>query len=718
MNPTDSARRPGKLAYFRRANTDLILLSAVVLFILSVAWLSLNKIEKALKGELEIALGNTVKSVSGSVLAWGGECTRSAEIWAASRRSRTTVALQLALPRERQALLDGPAQQWLREPFTRTILARGSSDIFIISPERVCLASSADRAVSARLDLIEDGDFLSPVFRRLSLLYPSGGHLAGLVDPLEKNAGLELLAAVPILDESDSVIAAVVLRSAPDVTLENILRFGRLGETGETFLFDSAGRMLTGSRFEDQLQELGLFQPAAGEGLSISLRDPGGALLSGFRPALTLEDPPLTKMAAQAVAGRPGIDLAGYRSYLGSGVVGAWEWIDQLGLGVATEINADEAYHAYREIRLLVLSVLGLTVLLLASLLVRLTRSREKAVGLAENATLVSNQLQKEISVRRKVENVLRESDEYIRAIVNSVLEGIITTDESGKIETFNPAAEKIFGYKDSEITGTDFRILVADTHQGLLEKRFERYRASGTSGLPGSSLELKGRRKKGTVFPMELSISEMRPGVTRKLTMIVRDITKHKRLEKKLRQLSSLDGLTGIANRRTFDRALDLEWQRASRNADPLSLIMLDIDFFKDYNDSLGHQAGDDTLKKIAGTLRILFKRPGDLSARYGGEEFVVLLPQTGPGGAGLLADRLRSEVEMLGIVHPGSHISKVVTISLGVASLVPKRGSRPEELVSEADKALYQAKDEGRNRVVKKDLIEHTVELKSGAE
>ncbi len=167
------------------------------------------------------------------------------------------------------------------------------------------------------------------------------------------------------------------------------------------------------------------------------------------------------------------------------------------------------------------------------------------------------------------------------------------------------------------------------------------------------------------------------------------------------LRRLSAIDGLTGLANRRNFDEFIEREWRRAVRDKKPISIIMMDIDHFKAYNDHYGHQGGDDCLKKVASVIAETVKRPADLASRYGGEEFVVVLPETEIKGAAELAERLRMEVEAMGNPHEHSSASKVVTISVGVASLIPERGMAHSELVELADKALYAAKRDGRNRV-----------------
>lgn len=167
------------------------------------------------------------------------------------------------------------------------------------------------------------------------------------------------------------------------------------------------------------------------------------------------------------------------------------------------------------------------------------------------------------------------------------------------------------------------------------------------------------------------------------------------------LRLLSSLDGLTGIANRRHFDEFLDREWRRAVRAADPLTLVLMDVDFFKHYNDACGHQSGDDCLRGVANAVGGVYKRPGDLVARYGGEEFVGVFYGADEKEAPHMAETFRRLVEELRLPHPASAVSQFITISAGVATARPTLSQSPGELIAAADKALFQAKRDGRNRV-----------------
>ncbi len=168
------------------------------------------------------------------------------------------------------------------------------------------------------------------------------------------------------------------------------------------------------------------------------------------------------------------------------------------------------------------------------------------------------------------------------------------------------------------------------------------------------------------------------------------------------LQRLSCLDGLTGIANRRRFDEFFGNEWMRAVRRETPLAVILVDIDYFKTYNDNYGHQRGDETLTQVATSLSTVLNRPADLVARYGGEEFVVVLPETTVTGAKLIAESLRQAVEKLDIAHEFTSGDARVTVSLGVAGTRPTAERASSRLIEVADQALYEAKRQGRNRVV----------------
>ena len=167
------------------------------------------------------------------------------------------------------------------------------------------------------------------------------------------------------------------------------------------------------------------------------------------------------------------------------------------------------------------------------------------------------------------------------------------------------------------------------------------------------------------------------------------------------LTQLANIDGLTGLANRRYMDNYLRVEISRAVRNQQSLTIVLADVDSFKPFNDNYGHLEGDDCLKKVASSLDTVCQRSTDLVARYGGEEFAIILPDTTTENAALMAEKMRMAIETLSIPHAHSKVSDICTMSFGVYSGIPERGSRGEQLLALADAALYKAKENGRNQV-----------------
>lgn len=189
----------------------------------------------------------------------------------------------------------------------------------------------------------------------------------------------------------------------------------------------------------------------------------------------------------------------------------------------------------------------------------------------------------------------------------------------------------------------------------------------------------------------------------------LIQEVTQRKKIQtqlekanKELEVLATIDGLTKIANRRRFDEYIIQEWNRLKREKQPLSLIMIDVDYFKLYNDTYGHLLGDECLKKIAQAINKIVKRPADLFTRYGGEEFALILPNTPSCGAVNIAKNIFAMIESLKIMHERSFCSKYVTLSLGITTMIPDNKLSFSVLVNKADKALFQAKKEGRNRFV----------------
>jgi diguanylate cyclase (GGDEF)-like protein len=201
---------------------------------------------------------------------------------------------------------------------------------------------------------------------------------------------------------------------------------------------------------------------------------------------------------------------------------------------------------------------------------------------------------------------------------------------------------------------------------------------------------------------PINLSILRQRVrNLVRQSYLIKNQLSELQQANQNLKLLANIDSLTKLSNRRDFDRYIEQEWERMQRSRSPLSLIMCDVDFFKNYNDKYLHPNGDKCLIKVAMALRNTVRRSGDLVARYGGEEFAVILPNTDALGAVSVAEKIRLAVKDLQITHESSEIAPYVTVSVGVSTIIPTHESEFQTLIDTADRALYQAKFQGRDRV-----------------
>lgn len=336
----------------------------------------------------------------------------------------------------------------------------------------------------------------------------------------------------------------------------------------------------------------------------------------------------------------------------------------------------------------------------------------------AANDTLqrTNEKLAREIAEHKQTEEVRLESEEIYRSILNATPDDITIADLEGRILMVSPAARTMFGFNGpDEGIGMSVMDFIAPEDHERARANIARMFQGGYSG-PN---EYRGMRKNGTAFDIEVNSGLLRgaKGQPIKMVIIGRDITERKQAEQRIQQLvhqleieknaaefnAVTDSLTGLANRRYFDEAIRAEFFRLKRSGAHLSLIMLDVDHFKKFNDCYGHLAGDNCLQMIGATLKAVVGRVPDIIARYGGEEFVAILPETEKNGAINLAERIRQAVEQLAIPHGESATTDHVTVSLGVVTISSATDLvTPEQIVAMADTALYRAKKGGRNRCV----------------
>lgn len=301
----------------------------------------------------------------------------------------------------------------------------------------------------------------------------------------------------------------------------------------------------------------------------------------------------------------------------------------------------------------------------------------------------------------KNISLALKRSETIHKAILDTSIDPIIIIGEQGLIDSASKTIESTFGWNAKEIIGQKFSNLLNNNYRDIYDKLLTKREGVEHSPLIGQTKEVIAVHRIHREFPCEISINFINiPEIDESIFAIsLRDINMRKAYEEKLGWMSTHDELTKIYNRRYFNEQVAKEWQRSLRKQEDLSLIIIDVDFFKNYNDSLGHQAGDLCLQKIARCLTESCRRASDLVARYGGEEFILLLPYTDLTGAENIASNIKDKINRLNIIHPNSPVSKKISISMGVATMVPIMGCSYERLVRFADQALYQAKHVGRN-------------------
>ena len=293
----------------------------------------------------------------------------------------------------------------------------------------------------------------------------------------------------------------------------------------------------------------------------------------------------------------------------------------------------------------------------------------------------------------------------YFKAVAENTNDMISTHKREGSFIYVSPSVISLLGYKPEELIGTSPYAIIhpdsfSDVEQAHDESRKKRE----------NTVVYKMRRKDGQYIWVESTAKTMShiDNNPTEIVVISRNITYRKTIEEDLmrknallEKLSYMDGLTQIHNRRYFDINLEKEWNRSARHGASISIILFDIDHFKAYNDTYGHQQGDECLKLVAKTAEAALKRPGDFISRYGGEEFAAVLPDTDLEGAMLVAGKIRSSIEALKIPNVHSSVIPLVTVSGGVQTAIPAPGSDWPRFIEEADQALYHAKNNGRNHV-----------------
>jgi len=540
-------------------------------------WASLLYIETNAKENIHKSLNSVLQITQKALQLWVSSRLDDLTYFAKNRALADLSTTLLDQYNSGISTIDSPALQKLRTLMSKKMGRRDDLAFFIIAPNRVNIASEQDANIGRENILNQqlknqlDRVFLGETLFITSTVSPT--RLTLISNTLE-NKQHGIFIATPILDEMKNVLAVLIMRLNPMAAFTDITQLGRIGETGETYAFDKNGRLLTESRFNDQLKGLGVMADDGADILSIWVTDPGGNLLKGHKAANSIDNRPLTLMAGRAIAGdnTPYIDT--YRDYRGVPVLGVWLWNNTLAVGLATEIDGEEALYSSKVAHVVIIIVMVVIILL--------------------------------------------------------------------------------------------------------------------TIGLVFIPLSIQGRQTR--------ALKEYSDNLEK--TVLART-TELEEANKTLSILCDIDPLTQIANRRLYERTLAEMISLSKRASLSLSMMVIDIDFFKTYNDNYGHDQGDIILADVAQVITASLMRTTDFVARYGGEEFVVLMPSTDVQGAKLLANHIKKNIDARGIKHEHSKIADIITVSIGIASLTGEK-LNDNNLFKHADNALYQAKEKGRNQIV----------------
>jgi diguanylate cyclase (GGDEF)-like protein/PAS domain S-box-containing protein len=669
----------------RGVKTNLLILTFVAVLLALGAWTVQTKLAGNARAEVARSLTIVRDTTHLAVKTWYKSQKAAAAVWADAPKIRESTARLLALPPHQSALLGSPVQQELRDWFRPIRNATRYQGYFIVGPNQINLASSRDQNVGVENLLVGQKGFLSDAWAgRPAVSLPTGSDV-----PLSDSHGRlvsglpSIFVAAPIRGEdTGKVIAIFMFRLDPEQGFTNTLKQGRIGKTGETYAFDGKGRLISQSRFDDQLHESGLISEGERGILNIQLRDPGVNLIEGEKAIEPRSQLPLTHMAKSAIQGKTGIDLDGHRDYRGVPVVGAWTWDPELGLGVATELDMQEAYQTLRATRWTIVTLTVFVFFLLVALTVIYTLFQQ----------------------RRMAEEELRRA----ATVFDNTDEAIIVSNAEANIILVNSAFTVITGYKPEDVLGKNPRLLQSGRHDAAFYQTM--WDILNRDGQWRG--EIWNRRKNGDIYPAWENINVVKDGHGRltNYVAIFSDISVLKESEERMAELAHHDTLTGLPNRLRFVANLEQAIKSAKRHKHKVALMFLDLDRFKYINDTLGHNVGDELLKTISGRLKSCV-RAEDTVARLGGDEFTVVLREvTHAEDAGLIADKIVKVVR-----KPVTVSGEIIDTSASVGiSIFPDDAVECEGMLKAADTAMYHAKAMGKNsfQYFSADLVSRTFE------
>ncbi|MBF0195683.1 MAG: transporter substrate-binding domain-containing protein, partial [Magnetococcales bacterium] len=530
---------------------SLIATSVMVVLVAALVWRALEQNRSAtlntIKGDLSVVLNSTkerldywVQDRQNFLLRLG----RDPELVSITKRL-------LKITPKADILKNSTPLKEARAFFVKNEKEFGKIGFFIINEDNISVGSGRDSNLgTVNLIAQQKPDLLELAFKGHPVFIPPIRSDVDIKISDKKSnkiikKPLTMFFAVPIRDFDGSVLAVMTQRLLPYGHLSKLMQAGRIGKSGESYIINREGVLLTSSRFKQQLYGINLLKKGENEHEKVVIRDPGGNLIQGYKPKLSPSKQPLTRMAEDVIKASKNnikngellehseivVDVNGYRDYRGVTVFGAWLWNYHLGFGITTEIDESEAMAGYDSLRLSLLIITGLTLFITVMAILLTVRLGERAASAMRSA---NDELEDRVKERTRA---LSDSEKRIRSIINNAADGIIVINYRGIIQEFSPAAERIFGYNRHEAVGKNVKMLMGEPYHSQHDGYLKRYLDGNAPQVIGLNREVVGRRKDGTSFPMDLSVGEAILGKEHVFTGMVRDVTHRKEAETLLKE-------------------------------------------------------------------------------------------------------------------------------------------------------------------------------------
>ena len=529
MRPEEAGKTTSVTAYDRRRIVREALAKAWPLFvtvILAAAlasgliWRNTLQLELADREGLKNAFDTVLNSTEKAVRQWISNQQREVRVWAHSLGDKQIVGSIRTL-KAGPGDLDGPANREELNLTLNTLVRELDYEAYlVVNRTGLVLASDFDALLGRQLDEMIGDEFVGKVF--------TGPDFSAVMLPhqwqdetFDQKAVMMVGAAIP----ENNVVSdfGLVLLIDPEKEFTEILQRGRIGISGESYSFNRDGQLISESRFDDDLRNIGLISPDQRGILNIEVRDPGGNMVEGYRPGEERHSQPLTVMADSATQGHTNFNLDGYNDYRGVPVIGVWTWLEEFGLGITTEMDVAEANVSIDRIYRQAVTTIAFILALLAGLMAIFIRSRVNA-ALAEGE-------------REQLLELTAQAEEESRLILENATDGILTMDGEQRIVRFNPACEDIWGYKAEEVLGKSFTMLIPEyAREGHLGN-VHRFRDSKKGGIhmEDRGLKLFGLTRDGVVFPAEVGISMSEVDDNIYYSAFIKDITERVKAENDL---------------------------------------------------------------------------------------------------------------------------------------------------------------------------------------